>query len=367
MAKRPQLPAPDPGTAIQPASAPAVDIYQVRRARGFISNLIAVLLQPGLFFRTFPTNTQWVIVAFLILFVVAVQAVRQPDPNAAEPSAGDFFPVGDPSTSDGNGGGIISGGGGVIIAPPGGFGQAPTDSGTGEGQAPSSEEVRSTTTTALLSAGGILLAWILQTLVLSLAPLLRGRPASLGRNFQVAVWASVPIGLMILIRLIYYESGGSPESPGLSALIDSWSDFSALSPFVQNFVYMLLSSLTLFWLWNIILLYMGARFALNGRVWSAFIVTLMWVIIALIVPVATGNVTAPVEAEEAAPIDGGVLMPDGMLSPDGSMPQLDGGFVTAPDSTAEPFSDATLEASSDIIILPTEEVTPEITGEPAGA
>jgi len=348
MAKRPQLPPPKTTSAIEPAAPPTLNIYQARRARGFISNLIAVLLQPGLFFRTFPTNTQWVIVAILVLVVAGVQTVRQPTAHTLT-SADPLLPLIDPALS---GGGDFGNGGGITVGPPGSFNGPPVsgDFGGGASAPVSSEAIRNTTTTALFAAGTILIAWLIQSVLFGLVPLLRGRSANLGRNLQVAVWASVPIGLLFLLRLIYYESGGAPESPGLTALIDGWSDFAVLSPFVQNIVYMLLSSLTLFWAWNIVLIYLGARYALNGRAWSAFLVTLMWVILAITIPVVTGNVTAP--ARDVAVIDPLMLPSDEMLLPD------DGELLppVSDDTTTPPMPESTLESDA----------TPESTNESAG-
>jgi hypothetical protein len=344
MAKRPQLPPPPTTSAIQPAAPPAINVYQARRARGFFTNLIALLLQPGLFFRTFPSNTQWVIVALLILLVTGIQAVRQPGANDAGTDV--FIPPVVEAPID-NGGSVIGGGGAFSVVPPPGF-AADGGSGVPGGDAGSSAAVRDTTTTAILAAGTFVIAWLIQAVVLLLVPLLRGRPGNTGRNLQIAVWASVPLGLMILFRLIYFESGGAPESPGLSALIEGWTDFAALSPFVQQIVYRVLSSLTLFWLWNIVLFYLGARFALNGRVWAAFLVTLMWLILAITIPVVTGNVTVPTaQASDDAPV---ILDPLMQMIPEGDFnltPDVSGSEAlqfevlpeTAPESTPESTAD----------------------------
>ncbi|MFN8531702.1 MAG: YIP1 family protein [Anaerolineae bacterium] len=298
-----RLPPPKNSSAIQTTQPPTVAVYQPRRARGFISNVLALLLQPGYFFRTFPTNTQWVVVAIVVLLLAGFLAVRQPTDSSGDAAAPiDAGPVFDPSmmgSDSSGGGGVIDGG--ISVGPPAGFDSQNIDGGAPTSGA-SSDEVRSTTTTALLGAGDFVLMWVLQAVLLCLVPLLRGRSASLGRNLQVAVWAAIPLGLMIGARLIYYESGGSTGTMGLSALIDHWEGFTTFSPFVQNVLFSLLSSLTLFWLWNVILIYIGGRFALNGRAWAAFLVTLMWVIIAVLIPVATGSVIAPTvqAAEDAA-------------------------------------------------------------------
>ncbi len=311
-----QLPSGKVPTAIQPASpqAPSTQLAPPKRPRGLIANLMTVLLQPGWFFKTFPATAQWVIVAILILIVTGVQAVRVP--TETEANAGlDSMPMPDM-------GGVIDGGA-FNVMPPGGFGQSsdmggvPTDTTGG-----TPVDVRATTTTALRSAGHFVVAWVILAVLYLFARWLRNLGADFGRNLQVAVWASVPLGLMLLSRLIYYEAGGTPGEMGLTPLLSAWDGYAEQSTFAQDLIYHALSLMTLFWFWHIVLVYLGARFALNGRAWAASLITLFWIAISITVPVVTGNASAPSTAEPASsdallgefPVDP-MQLPDGMNIP----------------------------------------------------
>lgn len=270
--------------------------YSPRRSRGFISQLITVLLQPVYFFRSLPPNRQWVLTGLLVLAITGYNAVRQTD-TATSTNDETVIPFADDTGFDTSGQAPVIGGGRGEV-----FGGAAPDSFDGSLQGDSgfppvtdaeTPDTRETTTTALIAAGGVVIAWVIQALLLCEISLFRGRAPTLGRNLQIAVWASVPLALMIAIRLIYYAAGGEAGDLGLTPLIEEWDGYTALSPMLQNIVYSLLSSLTLFWLWNVILLYSGARYALNGNFLTAGLVVIQWIILAVVLPVITGAITAP--------------------------------------------------------------------------
>ncbi len=316
-----QLPSGKVPTAIQPAppQTPSTHLAPPKRPRGLIANLMTVLLQPGWFFKTFPATAQWVIVAILLLVVAGVQAVRVP--TDTETNAGlDSMPMPD------MGMGMDSGA--FNVMPPdamlGGssdMGGVPTDPTGGQ-----TVDVRATTTTALRSAGHFVVAWLILAVLYLFARWLRGLGADFGRNLQVAVWASVPIGLMLLSRLIYYEAGGTPGEMGLTPILSAWDGYAEQTTFARDLMYHALSLMTLFWFWHIVLVYLGVRFALNGRAWAATLITLFWIVISITVPVVTGNASAPAaetSADEVVPM--GDMLIDPMQLPESefeTMPEL---------------------------------------------
>ncbi|MBK8026906.1 MAG: hypothetical protein IPK19_37345 [Chloroflexi bacterium] len=119
----------------------------------------------------------------------------------------------------------------------------------------------STIVIALRAAGGLIVLWVAQTLFLVLVPMLTGNRPDFGRAFQVAVWSSVPLGVMAALQIVYLESGGvGGERIGLSAVLDTWDGLAALPPMLAALVTVCLESLTLWALWSLLLLYLGARF-----------------------------------------------------------------------------------------------------------
>jgi hypothetical protein len=286
---------------------PEYRLAQQTRPRSLVGQVSTVLFQPGVFFRTLPTmqaSRHWLVVALLILALAGIAAVRQASLVSDTSAGGDLggFPSGgfDPSLG---GDPRVSGGGGFEgvpldggISAGGDFGGPPVD---GAG----SSDVSATWTTALIAAAGIVVAWLIQALLLSEVTLFKGRLPSLGRNFQIAVWASLPMALMAALQLLYYAAGGTPKEAGLAGLITEWPKFAEQTPTAQALLLSLSTRLTLFWLWSLILLYFGARHALKGRVWTSLFVVVAWVVVLVVVPVATGTIKAPETATEIG-IDG---------------------------------------------------------------
>lgn len=297
---------------IQPVRNRDYQITQRTRPRGLWGQVWMALLQPGYFFRTLPlmedTRT-WLWAAVLILALTGISAVRQDALLNGTGSA--------PTVDFGSGeitGGDLGGGG---IPSKGEFQVAPIDGGGGGGEIPfdtgippttpgsdSSGDVSTTWTTALLASTAVILGWFVLTMILSEVTLFNGRVPSLGQNFQVAVWATIPFALMAGLQLIYYAAGGKAGDVGVSGLLAEWGGYSRLPNFWQNVILSLASRLTLFWLWSLILIYIGARNALRGKRWASALVVVVWATLLVVVPVITGAVKAP---------DDG--MPD-VLSPD---------------------------------------------------
>lgn len=167
------------------------------------------------------------------------------------------------------------------------------------GSAAGTSDVAATWTTALLAASGMVVAWIVVAGLLSLAPMFNGAAPSFARNLQIAVWASAPFGLMAALRLIYYSAGGMPGEAGISGLLPQWSGYADLPVFLQSVVLSLAGQLTVFWVWNLVLIGLGARLALGGTRWASAFVVLIWIVLVVVTPVAVGTTRAPLpEAPE---------------------------------------------------------------------
>jgi hypothetical protein len=95
-----------------------------------------------------------------------------------------------------------------------------------------------------------------------------------------------------------------------------------LPVFAQSVLHSLTSHLTLFWLWSLTLLFTGARRSLRGRWWAAALIVIIWVMLALLLPVVTGAVqpySSGAESVELMPQEP-TQLPDGGMPTDGLPP-----------------------------------------------
>ncbi len=295
---------------IQPVRNRDFQITQRTRPRGLWGQVWLSVLQPAYFFRTMPlledTRT-WLWAAVLILALTGISAVRQDallNGNAGAPSI-DFGNVTPGGATDSSGRPTKSGFSAVPVDGGGGGGETPFDSGIpstipGDLGGGSTSDVTTTWTTALLSGTGILIGWFVLTVILSEVTLFNGRAPSLGQNFQVAVWASIPFALMAGLQLIYYAAGGKVGGAGLSGLLVEWNAYDTLPAFWRSIILSLTSRMTLFWVWSLILIYIGARHTLQGKRWASVLVVVIWAILLVVVPVVTGAVKAPETIDETA-------------------------------------------------------------------
>lgn len=294
---------------LQPAGPRELQLSEQGVRRSLTSQITTALLQPANFFRTLPATQytrQWVWVGLLILALVGFSAVRY---DALQNQAGDATDTGTPTdggfppVDEGGGGGGIDFGG----VPPGAGGDA-----TGETETEATpEEVTARWSIALEAAGEIVLQWLVIAILLSEVSLLRGKKPRLGHNWQIAIYSSLPFGLMAALQLAYYYAGGKIGEEGLSGFIEQWKGYADLSEFQKDIAYSLSTRLTLFWLWSLGLLYLGARYGLKGRTWTAGLMVVAWVVVLVIGPVVAGWVEAPkTEADaEIAPMDIPMDMP----------------------------------------------------------
>ena len=56
------------------------------------------------------------------------------------------------------------------------------------------------------------------------------------------------------------------------------------STLTQNLILSIARQLTVFWLWNMALLFTGARQALNGRWWACTLALIVWLVIVITIP-----------------------------------------------------------------------------------
>lgn len=331
------------------------------RPRGLVGQVSMVLLEPGAFFRALPfveSSRQWVGAALLILALVGFSAVRQ-DALLKEKSSGGLtglsgFPGTTGMESSSGGGG---GGGGVMVGPgissvsPGAFGGGETPTIPTEPTA-TPNDVSGAWTTAIVAAASVILGWFILSLLLCEVTLFNGAAPRLAPNFQIAIWASVPIGLMAALQLLYYAAGGTVGEPGISGLLARWDGYAGLPTFTRSLLLSLTSHMTLFWLWSLALIYVGGRMALRGKSWAVMLVVIAWMVIVIVAPVLTGAITAP--EKESALTD--------LVGPDGQPLNMPGG--TGDDPFAQMFGitpEVTAEASGENIMPP--EGTPESSGE----
>lgn len=288
-------------------------IIRQARPRSLWGQVWNVALQPNTFFLALPqaptSSRQWFWVAVLILALNGFSAVRQD----AIASGGDG--ASDPSVSQGGdfsgGGGFSMIPGGAISAQPGGvppdFGSIPDGGSSGSGS-----DVSSTWVTALISGTTILLGWFVLALILCEVPLFNGVRPNYGQNLQIAIWTTVPIGIMAGLQVIYIAATGAVGAPGISGLLPLWKGYDELSPLLRSILLSLTSRLTVFWIWSLILIFIGARQALNGKVWAVLLVVVIWVSVVVMVPVVTGSITAPEVAVE--PLPDPIVLPEADLS-----------------------------------------------------
>lgn len=236
-----------------------------------------LILQPALFFRTLSASRSqlWVATAILILGVIGASAVRQQALGGADSSF-----------------------------------TASSDSGL-------SSDISATWTPALIATSKVIANWLFLSLLLLIVSLSKGAAPRYGQNVRLVVWASVPLGIMAALQLLYYASGGSPGKEGLSGLMRALPDFAALPAVSQGILTRLGGYLTLFSLWTVLLVYLGARNVLKGsRLVVAFVIVLWgaWLVMA---PVALSSLTThtsgplptvvPIPKAPQAPAQGGQM------------------------------------------------------------
>ncbi|WP_162909678.1 YIP1 family protein [Aggregatilinea lenta] len=346
------------------------------RQRGLVSQVTMVLVRPGEFFDALAivrTSRQWVWIAAVVLALVGLSAVRY---QSASQQVADGDPAGGADVSGGVPIDPFGGSGGVAVE--GSFDTGLSDTGApSAGGAVSDKDVTDEWTTALIAGSNVLLAWGILAVLLGVVSLMNGRAPRFGHNVQVAVWASVPLGLMAGLQMIFFLMGGSAGAAGLSGLLADWSGYASLSEPVQKLAVSAAERLTLFAVWTVALAYIGARHALRGRWWVVVPVVVAWAAIIIVLPVLAGTVDLPQSDEVAqgddlqmvdpAMMDGG--MPgeaDSMIEPgmEGALPDGMGGINGLDDTNGLPLDGTAEAAPGEVGPFATEDA---LSGEPGGA
>ena len=327
---------------------PSMALANRNRPRGLWGQITTSLLRPALFFRTLAPageTRQWLWAAILVLALVGIASVRYSAlSNAAPADPGIVDPGFPPDMGGGDMGGGIDMGGGMVEGgdfggiPPGGI---PTDPNVPTAGAEST--LTEDLTMALLAAANVILGWVVLTVMLIVVPMLRGRAPRIGQNLQIAVWSSLPFAVMAIVQLLYWSSGGKIGEPGVQGLLADFPQVRTLDPTVQALLISFTSRLTIFWLWSLMLVYFGARFALGGWRIIAFLVVIAWALIQIGAPVVTGAITAQ-SADETPIVEdgmGGEFPPDmggefpADLDGDGMPDDPSQGGMIPPESTGE--------------------------------
>lgn len=280
-----------------------------RGSGSVFSQISMVLLRPGAFFQHLPAlreTRQWVWVGLIILALSGYSAIRQERAaNAPETSAEGETPVTD---------------GGVIEGDPFGGGAPPV---TPAENTASQSDATQTWSTGLVRASVIVLEWLVLALLLCEVSFLNGTRPRFGKNLQISIWATVPLGLMAALQLVYVLAGGKFGEKGLTGIIPEWDGYNDLTKFQRSLVLSLASRFTLFWLWSLVLVYFGARYSLRGKRLANVAVVLAWALVLVLAPVLTKDIEAEDEvATITTPEDGsgGEFIPEESFPSDQSFP-----------------------------------------------
>ncbi len=236
---------------------------------GILTQVTRLFFQPSAFFRAMPGGHQWVLAALLVLVVTGYTATTQTQSTSSSTSS----TTAQTTTFD-------------LSLLESSASQTDTSATAAQQTQTDTTTVSSDTTlmNALIAASGVLVMWFGQTIALSLVSMFRGYAPRVGKSFQIAVWASLPLALMLALRYVHYSTGGEGGSLGLSLLLENWSGYSVLTEYGQRIVTLFLTNLTLFWLWDVVLLYLGARYALGGRRFMVFVVVVLWIVASTLIP-----------------------------------------------------------------------------------
>lgn len=268
-----------------PASSPGAQPYAGFRSnhrQGVSRQMGAVLLHPIAFFTRLPAlsaTRQWLWAALIILALVGFSAVRQ---AAASPAPGPT--TGAPADLRALPGPTGSRDSAAPPAVPEGSGLATIPRGDPAGALDTTSGVSTTWTTALTAAAGLILQWLLMALLFMEASLLSGLRPSFSAGLHIAIWASVPLGLMAALQIVYMLAGGSIGAPGVSGLVGVIPGYAGLPALLRAVLDRLAGQLTLFWLWSLALALVGLRHSLRARWGAALFTVLTWAGLVILIP-----------------------------------------------------------------------------------
>jgi hypothetical protein len=264
---------------------------------GVIGQVVALITRPKAFFQKMPQTQLWVGMAILILCLVGFGASNQTVQTQSSAAAS--------STQTGFSVNMLQSGAAAPAAQATAVGNAQTPSTTSVATAPTTAQTASTETSSrllsvLLAIFGAVALWVGQALLLCLVTMFRGYAPDLGRSLQIAVWASLPLALMLILRQINFAAGGTGGALGLSLLLTQWKGYSELGELAQRILAAFMSNISLFWLWDLALLYLGARYALGGNRLSVLLVIGMWIVTSAIAPALVGSPVTTIARQTSA-------------------------------------------------------------------
>jgi hypothetical protein len=105
------------------------------------------------------------------------------------------------------------------------------------------------------------------------------------------------------LQLIYYAAGGKGGEAGLSGLLPEWDRYAELSRGQRSLLLSAATRTTLFSLWGLLLVYLGARQTLRGPSWAALAAVIITAVLVVAIPVAAGTIKATDEAAESLPAE----------------------------------------------------------------
>ena len=117
-------------------------------------------------------------------------------------------------------------------------------------------------TAAVTGIVGLLVGWLVQSALLYFGALIAGGEVEFRRIFAAAPWLGLPLVLGIAVETVHtLVKRQMIVNPGLSYLVSSGKPLTdARTP-----AYVALSSVTLFWLWHLILVYIAAARGAEAR------------------------------------------------------------------------------------------------------
>ena len=218
---------------------------------------------------------------------------------------------------------------GAVPSDPFGGGPPPDYTGVPQGSAITNggSDVSESWTIALIASSNVVVAWLLLVVLLCEVSLVRGKTPRLSNNVQVAVWASVPLGLMAALQIIYYAAGGRVGEPGLAGLLPEWDRYADFSRGQRSLLLSAATRTTLFSLWTLALVYTGARQTLKGQRWAALLAVLIWAVLIIAIPPVMGTITSPEDEFAVLPAE---FMPD-----NGALDGVGEGELLPPDISGE--------------------------------
>jgi hypothetical protein len=284
---------------------------------GVWGQIRTLLFHPETFFKALGASASaWLFIAVALMLLTGVSEVQRQQRLTPASSDGISIDLGAPPMDGGFPTGDPSGmpGGGVPLPPEEvGGGGTPT---TGTPITPQLEQI-------LGASGGILGMWLVLTPLLAIVPFFNRSAPRWSRALQIAIWAAVPLGVMALLQLVYYSAGGQAGEPGLVGIVDELPFYATLSAAQKSIVLSAASKVTLFHIWTLALVYLGARHTLRGKRVVVGVIMAAWLMVMVLLPVATGAYKIEEELPAIQTLPDGSMPGEGdsmgeMISPEGS-------------------------------------------------